>query len=227
MTWKQIYEAIQNQTELLGTTGTLRVKEISNLAYQKLIDRHPWSWNKKKDTNIAIAATENTELFPKDFRQIMESGFLLKSNVNSELKALTYKNLVDFKVLYPRLEDGQSEGVPIHYTISSWDDTNDGIIVEVGPWPDGAYTGELHYYYMPDDMAVDSDIPETPRGFHRLIVDIGVALAEEKLDEKRWTAIWNRVEGEFLRSVAMAGGEEDQPIVIEDPRRGTMRWIRS
>lgn len=230
MTFKEIYEAVQNHTELLGATGLLRVKETVNEAYKMFIRRQDWKFNQKFPlSTFTLGPTTNTIVFPANFRKKIWNGLIITLPDSSNDSPLNFLNTDAFNKLYPRREDGFEEDTPVDYTAIGWDSTaNNGVggfVIEVMPWPDVAYNGKQHYYYSPPKLSADGDVPHAPPDVHHHILQIAIAIIVEKLTEQDPSPVWKRVDSEFARTIGQEVKEEDQVIHMGSPRwDGGLRW---
>lgn len=111
----------------------------------------------------------------------------------------------------PYAERSQDEGPPRFYQVI-------GQKLRLFPTPDGTYTVTVLYYYRPERMANDFDVPEIPEEYHRLLVDYAVARALLKDENPAYAAYeQSYLTGKDQMILALAARDQASPQTVFDP----------
>lgn len=172
--------------------------------------RQDWKWMKASDSFNTVAATkvysaETILGYPYRLRKWDKDTFY--ATINSKHSKLTYYDYDKFIYLH---QDETSGNQPAIFTIRPWDSA---IIIN---YPDAAYPISLNYWKSAQSLSVNSDTPELPSHFHRLIMygataNYAASIGEISL-EHEYTNKYNIMLGELLRDQCPAKTVKQRPI---------------
>jgi hypothetical protein len=103
---------------------------------------------------IAVVPGTSTYTLPSDFQRLYD---LISVNGSGQVFKLYQEPLVELETR------PIASGEPTHYTVK-------GNTLKLWPTPENANTISLRYYREPDTISSNSDVPEVPTQYHRLLV---------------------------------------------------------
>ncbi len=157
----------------IPSTGAEQLRLVMHLqaAYDEIqTSQNNWGWL-RKEVSVTIADTENTgDVTDTDLDDFDPRGFqgvyVTATGVSdiSELTVISYQEMTELKSLDPTVT-----GRP-QYIARIPEQQGETDTFEVYPISNGAYTLQLDYYQLPQQLALKTDVPLIPSRFHRLII---------------------------------------------------------
>lgn len=162
---------------VLGNSGRLAsIVAWTNEAYDRIqIESDHWRWlttefeaplvsGSQRYTATSLAITSRFSHWMPE-KEGSESGFTIWNTDigRSGEGSLCYLNWPEFRRAFLRGDAASNTGTPAYFAI----DDSDRIVVH--PTPSGNFKIAGSYYKSPQSLTENSDIPEMPARFHRLI----------------------------------------------------------
>lgn len=155
-----------------GLFGISRVNTFINDGYQMICRRVDYYID---ESTLDFSTISGTALYPQptDFAR---DRALRQTDVEVELLGVELR-LID--------RSAPATGTPRYYAL-------DGLKLHLYPTPDGVYPLELRYWKMPALLVADSDVPNLPADYHRLLWIYAAWQCYESEDDPSMGQYWQQ-----------------------------------
>jgi hypothetical protein len=177
-----------------------RITQFINDGYKLVCQRVGWYGNETTDAISTVAGTASYS-WPQNFSR-MRSLFDTTRHVELEYVS---QRLID--------RSGTSNGAPVFYAIYAGS-------ITLWPTPDAVYSLEMRYWSLPNDLVNDSDSPNFPATWHKLLWIYATWQCYEADDDAQMGQYW---QGRFNNELAMFAADVKFPD-SDGPNQAAGMW---
>lgn len=196
-------------SSVVGMVGMdKKVVDWTNDAWYDIQSIHPnWKWMWRDDGSInTVNAQRSYDISSFSVQQVSRDSFTIyPSGSPTMISPLTIVSYEEFREMV--MGRPTQTGQPI---VGAIDPAG---LLRLDPVPNGVFVVSFEYYVIPSLMSVDSDVPDMPAKFHRLIVELALMkycnhdeslemYKDASFNYRKWL---QRLESEQLPQMLMAG----------------------
>jgi len=166
MTFQELYEYAQSQTDDIDGTVLGKIKTWINRAQEDVYTRSNWDFAQEHDAELDLVVNDDTYSLADDFKKIIGGGVRDSTN-NRFIPVINYR---DFVMAYPAVSTTNDIGTPEVAYFAGLDST--GLRqISFYPVPDSSITVKYDYFRNPTALTLDADVPELPAQHHLMLAN--------------------------------------------------------